>query len=125
MNEDGLPLRLRDSAYRDEASEPAWSREDAIEVIQWARAQEMAILGGEIWLPTTPGPTIPSPHIYQWTVESSDMEPWEDFVRRSADESQAYVEGFRWADDDPASRGFEPYFNLVLATEAEFSEVAP
>ena len=122
MNEDELPLRLRDSAYRDEAGEPAWSREDAIEVIQWAYDNGVAILGGEVWLPTIPGPTIPSPHFYQWDVESVDKEQWEEFIRRSAAESRTYVAEFEWADDDPASREYEPYFNLVVVTAAEASD---
>lgn len=125
MIENALPLRLRDAAYRAETGESAWSRVDAIEVIQWARDSRLAILGGEVWLATTPGPTIPSPNVYQWTVKSADKELWEDFVRRSAAESRAYVEGFRWASDDAASRGFEPYFNLVVVTEAEFSDASP
>ena len=91
-------------------------------MIQWAPDRALGVLGGEIWVPTIPGPTIPSPHIYQWTVELADDERWEDFVHRSAAESQAYVEGFAWADDDRASQGSEPYFNLVLAAKAEFAD---
>ena len=117
MNEDEPPVRLRDSAYRAENGEPAWSRDDAIEVIRWALDRGLAVLGGEIWLPTTPGPTIPSPYIYQWTVSMGETETWGEFVRRSAAESYAYVREFAWADEDVLSHPFEPYFNLVLVNE--------
>src|SRR5688572_2181041 len=125
MNQDVLPVRLRESAYRADNGELAWSREDAVKVIQWAHDHSVVILGGEIWLPTIPGPTIPSPHIYQWTVDLADGERWEDFVRRSAVESRAYVEGFAWDNDDRASPAIEPYFNLVLATAADSTDSLP
>jgi hypothetical protein len=115
-----LPRSFRDSAYFDErGGEAAWPRSEALRVLEWAGANRLAVLGGEVWLPTRPGPTIPTPHVYEWTiVPRYPEEAWQAFVSRSVAQSVQYVSGFDWADQDKAHHALEPYFNLVLVDEA-------
>ena len=80
----------------------------------------MAVLGGELWLATDPGPTIPTPYIYHWSAGSrKPNESWEAFVRRANEEGKEYVRSFRWDDKDTAHKDSVPYFNITAVTESE------
>jgi hypothetical protein len=60
-----LPRRLRDSAYRAAGtSELAWTKSQALEVLDYAAALAIPIVGVEVWLPTMPGPTVPTQPYY-------------------------------------------------------------
>lgn len=95
--------------------ERAWSREWALQVVDFARRHSIAVLGVEVWLATTPGPTIPEPYIYAWSVSDRlSEEPAQRFADRCATEARTYLSEFAWASDDLANARREPFFNLVL-----------
>ena len=116
-----LPQNLRRAAYYSER-EAAWPRAQALEVIDAITEQGGAILGGEIWLATEPGPTIPTPFIYTWETEQRASEGWPQFVQRANEAARQYVVTFAWDDDDGAHHGAEPYFNLTVLEEEERDE---
>jgi hypothetical protein len=114
-----LPDEIRALAYRAGA-EAAWPRDTAIEVIEHLTAKDAAVEGLEIWLPTVPGPTIPMPFVYVWTVgERVAGEDWSGFVRRANASAVDYITNFAWDQADTGHHGMEPYFNLSILTERE------
>ena len=58
-----LPHHLKDNIFMA-GEEPAWPKQAALEIIEFCMAESIAVLGGEVWLPTDPGPTVPTPYIY-------------------------------------------------------------
>ncbi len=97
-----LPRVLLERAYRtSDGRELAWSRSDALEVIELLIEAGYEICGVDIWLPTKPGPTIPTPFVYDW----DDRHPI------SAAE---FVKTFAWDDADRSHGGRAPYFNLTV-----------
>ncbi|MEX2297155.1 MAG: hypothetical protein WD715_07075 [Dongiaceae bacterium] len=109
-----VPDALRHSAYcvgRD----AAWKREDALSVIEHFSSNGLLVLGIEIWLPTEPGPTIPTPFIYTWNaVPQSDGEDWRNYVVRSNQSASDYIRSFAWDSRDPIDRNHVPFFNLTI-----------
>jgi hypothetical protein len=109
-----LPESLRVAAYYA-GEEVAWPAESAINVIECATNLGVAVCGVEVWLPTVPGPTIPTPYVYVWeTDERKPEEDWRNFVRRANSGAAVYIRGFAWAAGDKAHKGLEPYFNLDM-----------
>jgi hypothetical protein len=103
-----VPLHLLQRAYRAR-NEYAWSRNDAIQVVEALTGGNFKVIGVDIWLPTNPGPTIPTPYVYDWSLGAVDHP-------RVATE---FIRNFDWATDDVSHLGMEPYFNLtVVATGA-------
>jgi len=103
---DLLPHDLQRAAYRAN-EEMAWSRVDAIRVIEILNANRYVVLGVDIWLATQPGPTIPTPFVYDWAltvVRPSNERP------KTADE---FIRGFKWAAADKRHQGMEPFFNIT------------
>jgi hypothetical protein len=98
-----IPPEIQARAYRA-GNEFAWVREDAVRAIE-AVKRHFVVIGVEVWLPTTPGPTIPSPFIYHWAWESDGTTSAVDFIR-----------DFAWDEADVAHREREPYFNLTMAS---------
>ena len=110
-----LSDELRAAAY-EANGEFAWSAERACEVIAALRIHGVAVLGVEVWLPTHPGPTIPTPRIYQWDAGARRTgETWLEYVRRVNQEATAYVVSFGWAEADAGLA--EPWFNLSAQNE--------
>jgi hypothetical protein len=68
-----LPLDLRVKAYQAMNQELAWGKGEALEVIDLLSAGQIAILGGEVWIPTVPGPTLPPPNLYVWSTEPKSL----------------------------------------------------
>lgn len=101
-----LPLDLAQNGYRAGA-EMAWSRADALRVVELLRANGYVVLGVDIWLPTQPGPTIPAPFVYDWTL---DAELPSRECAKSADE---FIGTFQWANADDSHHGMAPYFNIT------------
>ena len=112
-----LPDRLKTTAYASQTGEFAWPRQDAVSVIDLATQSNVAVFGVEVWLPTTPGPTIPSPIFYEYAPEERPGEPWEGFVRRANSEAREYVAQFQWDDADDAHKTETPFFNLTLGDQ--------
>jgi hypothetical protein len=109
-----IPNDLLASAYRAQNGEPAWSRDDTLRVILWAAQVDLPILGIEIWIPTTPGPTIPTPIIYTFEPKPIKGEPEAQFDKRANQEAAEYVRSFKWDRDDKAHHGIEPFFNITF-----------
>jgi hypothetical protein len=101
-----LPRKLREAAYKA-GSEYAWNREDALQVIYILSNHDYVILGVDIWLPTEPGPTIPTPFMYDWSLRGDG--PRQGYPT-SANE---FVRTFEWNEADKSHKGMEPYFNFV------------
>jgi hypothetical protein len=93
---DFLPEGLRRRAYRAD-SEAARPGVEGIELIERLTTEAAAVEGIEIWLPTTPAPTIPMPSIYVWTAQLRGRdEAWADFTRRANAAAAEYIRGFAW-----------------------------
>jgi hypothetical protein len=112
-----IPSRLLGSAYLAPIGEPAWPKNAAIETIDWATKSSIAVLGVEIWLPTLPGPTIPTPYIYQFETTRQESEDWRRFLIRANDAARNFVETFDWDDADKSHHGKSPVFNLTFSEE--------
>lgn len=112
---------IKAKAYYSSEGETAWPRQEALAVITFLGGFEHAVLGGEIWLPTLPGPTIPSPYIYTWEVSPQQKnESWKDFVNRAANESKRYVLEFEWDPADETNVRAIPFFNLTVVSKSEY-----
>jgi hypothetical protein len=103
-----VPSHLLERAYRV-GSEFAWPRDDAVEVVSALRRHHFVVVGVDIWLPTHPGPTIPTPYIYDWSLRSDHASPG------YAVSAVEFIRNFKWARDDESHQGLEPYFNLTVA----------
>lgn len=111
---ENIPKSLAEQAYvaTDEA---AWPKEAAMSVISCLSQLGMAVLGGEVWLPAKPGPTIPMPYFYGWDAGSrTDNESWNDFVVRANGAAKEYVSSFEWAEEDTDHAELLPYFNFTV-----------
>ena len=121
---DQLPKSLQTRAYHA-AGEIAWPRPEALQVIDYLTAQGTAVLGVEIWLPTSPGPTIPTPIIYNWEAEArQESEAWTQFAERVNQLAKEYVDSFEWDEEDVSHKSLTPYFNLTLCQEREYAELS-
>jgi hypothetical protein len=96
---DLLPSDLRQSAYKSQGGELAWSRPDALRVISILECSGHKIRGVDTWIPTNPGPT---PYIYDWAESRVDK-------LGSATE---FVQKFNWSKSDADRIRLEPYFNI-------------
>ena len=116
-----LPDRLRSVAYCS-GEEAAWPNEQTLMVIDCLTELDVAVCGIEVWLPTEPGPTIPTPYIYTWTAEERRSgEVWSEFVRRANTNAKDYVRGFDWDPEDRVNLGLKPYFNLDAVRDPSHS----
>jgi len=110
-----VPDYLLARAYFAQNQETAWARNDALKVIDWATATRIPVLGVEIWIPTNPGPTIPTPFIYTFEPKQVQGDSKALLVGRSNKEAADYVRLFDWDQDDTAHHGIEPFFNITLS----------
>jgi hypothetical protein len=108
-----VPVELLSSAFFSLSREAAWPASDALRVIDWATTSQVAVFGVEVWRPTTPGPTIPTPFIYTFETRRRDVEDWECFVDRANSAAAKYVASFEWDVKDKKHLGLAPYFNLT------------
>ena len=109
-----LPTRFRRAVYCA-GGEAAWPRREACEVIDCLTDMAVAVIGVEIWLPTEPGPTIPTPIVYSWQAEheGSDVD-WLNFIEKANKSAGEYVRTWQWDEADVQHHGLVPYFNLTL-----------
>jgi hypothetical protein len=107
-----LSDRLKEAAYYA-SNEYAWTRNDALEVIDWLSAKGLPVWGVELWLRTQPGPTIPTPYIYQWSMPTTDSATKPDAPTQN-EMAKRYVSSFEWDENDLQSQGKIPYFNLTV-----------
>lgn len=68
---EGLPDELKKRAF-EFGREFAWSRDDALQVIEYLTEMRVALLGIDIWVPQDSAPMIPTPYVYDWTAADSD-----------------------------------------------------
>jgi hypothetical protein len=107
-----VPRHLLERAYRAR-DEYAWCRSDAIEVVEALQRFSFKVIGVDVWLATSPGPTIPTPYVYDWDFRFEG--PSMDYPRNAID----FIRAFEWSERDLAHQGMEPYFNLtVVSAEA-------
>jgi hypothetical protein len=112
-----MPESLRVTAYYA-GGEAAWPAEDAISAVQCATKLGLAVCGVEVWLPTAPGPTIPTPYIYSWQgEEQKSEEAWGEFVQRVNDAAVEYIREFSRDPQDQTHQDAEPYYNLDVVSE--------
>src|SRR5438128_915589 len=70
---DRVSAEMMDVAYRASATaEPAWQRSDAVRVLAELLELRIPVVGVEVWVPTTPGPTIPTAPYYGVSIERSN-----------------------------------------------------
>lgn len=102
-----IPQDIRARAYQS-GSGLAWSRDDAIEVVEVLTKKHFVVIGVDIWLATNPGPGIPTPFVYDWSLEADHVSPM------YAVGAIEFIRNFRWAAADSSHQGLEPYFNLTV-----------
>jgi hypothetical protein len=116
-----LPLDLCVQAYQAMNQELAWGKDEAVEVIDLLSASHIAILGGEVWIPTVPGPTLPPPNLYAWGTEPlRQNEVWTEYVKRTNERAKEFVVGFFWKFDEESRYRLPPFFNLTICDEGEY-----
>src|SRR5271157_2594369 len=101
-----LPLELLGRAYQSR-NELAWSRADAIEAIDRLEKAGFTLLGVEVWIPSSPGPTMTGRF---WDSEAS---PAQGRPRTAQD----FIKNFTWGRYDASLNGREPFFNLTTAAK--------
>jgi hypothetical protein len=99
-----LPPELLGRAYRSR-NELAWSRADAIEAIDCLEKAGFTLLGVEVWIPSSPGPTMTGRF---WDSEGLAVPDKPRTV-------QEFVKNFTWGRYDAILKGREPFFNLTVA----------
>ena len=99
-----LPKELLGRAYRS-TNELAWNREDAVEAIDRLEKAGFTLLGVEVWLPTSPGPTMTG---RSWDTEDRG-------VPNRPQTASGFVKSFRWGEYDETLKDREPFFNLTVA----------
>lgn len=93
-----LPQDLRAVAYRS-AHELAWRRKHALEVLEALHKLGYRATGIEVWIPTTPGPTIPS-----------GLPQWEE--GESALTAAEYIRDFCWMSEEERLANRPMVFNI-------------
>lgn len=67
----------------------AWSKEDALQAVQWARDAEIGILGGHVWVDHKGRWTA---GVDGWSCEAGESgEAWSAFVARSCQQAETFV----------------------------------
>lgn len=109
-----LPESLKQRAYCA-GEEAAWGKQDAKNVIEYFETKGVVVDGIEVWLPTEPGPTIPTPFIYTWTAEEqATHQTWGQYVAECNESAKRYIDTFQWDQEDTVHKRLDPYFNLLL-----------
>jgi hypothetical protein len=122
-----IPETLRRAAYMV-AGEAAWNEPGALDVIRLLSAQDISVQGVEVWLATDPGPTIPTPYIYEWTArKKAAIEPWNSYVQQVNAAASDYIRSFAWDPMDVQHQQLTPYFNLAVGYQPDDlgGDVAP
>lgn len=101
-----LPNDLYGIAYRSLNEELAWPREQALRVIHILSSNRYVVTRVDVWIPTSPGPTIPTPFVYDWSLKSVTRN---SSLPKSAKD---FVSVFAWDSTDESHRGIEPVFNI-------------
>lgn len=97
-----LPKELLGRAYQS-TNELAWNRADAVDAIDYLEKAGFTLLGVEVWLPTSPGPTMTGRY---WDAEGSGAP---DRPRTAMD----FVKNFKWGKHDKILKDREPFFNFT------------
>jgi hypothetical protein len=87
-------------AYGASNGELTRSKNDALSVITTLVANSVTILGIDIWIPTHPGPIIPTPFVHDWNM-------------RYPISALAFIETFDWDPTDRSHGGMAPWFNIT------------
>jgi hypothetical protein len=99
-----LTPHLKEIAYKAN-TEMAWKREDALKIVSILERNAYHVFGVDVWIATNPGPTIPTPYVYDWAEGDSSS----DRVAKSA---AGFIAAFQWHPYDTVYSSTEPYFNI-------------
>lgn len=103
---DAVPLELLDRAYKtSDGQELAWTREDAIKAISDLERANYKLLGVEVWVASSPGPTMTG---WGWSLEDREA-PNRPLTALD------FVKTFAWGPSDSKLHNEIPYFNLTVA----------
>jgi hypothetical protein len=108
-----LPEDLRENAYKS-ASELAWNRSDALRVVELLSDNGYVMGKVDIWLATRPGPTIPTPFVYDWNSERVKR-PSSRYPKSAGE----FIRTFEWDPADKSHGGREPYFNILATRDKD------
>lgn len=106
-----LPQKLQQSAYLH-GPEAAWSKDDAIKVIQALSRLGTSVIGIDVWLMSEGAPRIPTPYIYQWDSGQPTTSDWTKSDSNAA--AIAYIRDFQWDSRDASVQTQLPCFNLTV-----------
>ena len=101
-----LPHDLVQSAYGSDGDEMAWPKVQALKVVSFLEANGYVVTGVDIWIPTNPGPTIPTPFVYDWKLKGI---PRADSYPTTAVE---FIDSFEWDPKDNSHNNMQPFFNI-------------
>ena len=73
---------LKKAYFTSDKNEAAWFREEVLLVIDILTKNNIAIIGGEVWFASKPGPTMGDFDFYVDYEDKGTDESWEEFVLR-------------------------------------------
>lgn len=80
-------------------------------MVEYLTRASWAVLGIEVWLPTSGGPTLPGGGVHTWDpCRREDSEDWANFVRRNNQAGTHFILHFAWGLEDGTEA--EPVFNI-------------
>lgn len=93
------------------AGEPAWKRDNALEVIKYLKMQKLAVIGVEYWHQINQKPKWLATSNYECDIKDG----WGNYIQCCAIEAIEFVSKF--------SNDSEAIFNLTWINEAEYTKL--
>lgn len=100
-----LSPELLQAAYKG-GNELAWPKKDALRVVRVLTANAYTIDGVDVWIPTHPGPTIPTPFVYDWMAGKTPR------TDKDPNDAAEFIKTFSWDPADRSHKNFDPVFNI-------------
>src|SRR5437868_6524137 len=97
-----LPDELRSTGYADATGELAWTKEQALRVVDYLTSHALRILGVEVWIPKGQNPSIPG--FFGDERASEFVGP----VELHNDISRRFISDFSWPPEEAKLRGKIP-----------------
>lgn len=127
-------------AIKSESGELAWKREYVFDVIDEILILGFSILGGEVWAIINDNKIEPPlvrindtqiavgiikgkdgiDYVYSWSLQRSKNEDWEDYIKRTAQESKDLIIMFNAEEEVHEMYNTNIYYNLVFVDINEY-----
>lgn len=127
--EDQLSKGIQKIAYQANNGELAWKKGDIPQVVKKLSKLNIAILGGEVWaidnktiygiLPLKDGVSS----VFHWSTEREKNEEWNQFVKRSIQETITAVNNLNPEDEVREDIADKLYYNLTFCNKANYKKM--